>query len=882
MPADRPRPSIESFARDTVQFSMPADLIESLRGRAAAEQTTLFTLFVAAFECLLARYSGQDDILLGSVSSGRSRHEFESTMGYFVNTLIFRADFSDGPTFRDLLRVTKADILDTLEHSDFSFPLLVERLRVPRDPSRAPICDADIVWDKSRDAGPWLTTERAEGHASVRMDWFGTTLETYPINQVGAPSDLGVVVFEVGTAISINLGYNTDLFDRSTAESFGRHFVELLRAIAIDPDVRVSQLHFMTADERTRLSSMPQAAPSASHDERALHVRFEAMVSARPDAIAVSGAHGKLTYAELNARANALARHLRTLGVTRGSIVGLRLDRDVHLATGILGILKAGAAYLPIDTSYPESRAEFMLGDSGARAVVTESSLASGAVSDIPHVLVDQLVVESDDRLASQNAHGATDASHVDDLAYVIYTSGSTGQPKGVLVTHRNVARLFDSTRPWFAFDERDVWSLFHSVAFDFSVWEFWGALLHGGRLVVVPFTVSRSPEDFLALLATERVTVLNQTPSAFRQLIAADATSTSPIDLALRFVVFGGEALDVNMLRPWFDRRGDQTPQLVNMYGITETTVHTTYRPIRIADLGRRVRSPIGIAIPDLHLLVLDPAGRPVPVGVPGELYVGGAGVARGYLNRPELTEQRFLPDHTSSDPNARFYRSGDLVRRLPDGDIEYLGRIDLQVKVRGFRIELGEIEAALAKHPSIDHCAVIVRPDASGESRILAYIVLRSGEDPSSAELHAFMKRGLPDYMVPSAFVRLAALPLTNSSKLDVKALPLPDVVESASARVFIAPTNDIERDIATEWQRALAVERVGIDDDFFELGGHSILATGLARWIRSNFQVDFPVHAVFEAPTVGGMARRVMELRESAQLATAATEAREEFDL
>jgi amino acid adenylation domain-containing protein len=604
------------------------------------------------------------------------------------------------------------------------------------------------------------------------------------------------------------------------------------------------------------------------------------------DAVAVTAGGRQLTYAELDRRANALADRLRAAGVTRGTIVGLYVERDLEMAIAVLGILKAGGAYLPIDGAYPDERAAFMLEDSGAALLVSQRSLATA----LPGVTaVTRIFVDDEHADASPDHTPLSPAVGPDDVAYVIYTSGSTGRPKGVMVTHRNVLRLFDATNHWYEFTDRDVWSLFHSVAFDFSVWEFWGALLHGARLLIVPFATTRSPDDLLDLIAAERVSVLSQTPSAFRQLVAADSARANIAPLALRHVVFGGEALDVNTLRPWFDRRGDEMPRLVNMYGITETTVHTTYRPIRAADLGARVRSPIGVAIPDLHLLVLDAAGEPVPLGVPGELYVGGAGVARGYLNRPELTQSRFLSDPSSTDPSARLYRSGDLVRRLPNDDIEYLGRIDLQIKIRGFRIELGEIDAVLSQHPSVDHCAVVVKSDAgggaTGDPRIIAYIVARPDVDWSVADLQAFVRRSLPDYMVPSAFVRLSALPLTSSHKLDVTALPVPDQVESTSTRVFVPPQTAIEREIAAEWQRILGVERVGADDDFFELGGHSILATGLARWMKQHFLIDFPVYAVFESPTVAGMAERVTALQATSPTSstpTVASETREEFEL
>jgi amino acid adenylation domain-containing protein len=879
LPLDRPRPRVQSFVGGGFQIAIPSELAEEARRRARAENATLYPLFLATFQALLARYSGQDDILVGSVTTGRSRSEFETVLGYFVNPIIFRTNLSDDPTFRDLLQRTRVDTLAALDHQDYPFALLVERLNVERDPSRPPLSDVYFVWDRSRETEEQsLAAGTDDTTARLTLDWGGVSLESVHLSQVGTPSDLTLVVFDFHNTLTLNIGYSVDLFDRPTIERMAQHYMTMLRAVIADPDLPVSRIPMATPSEREALLRWTPAPDLASLDGQSLHRRFEAQARRRPEAVAVSGASGHITYGALDRQATRLAARLRDAGLERGATVGLFVERDGDMAVAILAILKAGGAYLPIDRAYPDDRAAFMLEDSGTKLLVSQRSLASA----LPGVTgVNRIFVDDDPAVEPPDFRSADLGP--DDVAYVIYTSGSTGKPKGVMVTHRNVMRLLDATDPWFHFSDRDVWSLFHSIAFDFSVWELWGALLYGGRVVIVPYRTTRSPEDLLDLIANEQVTILSQTPSAFRQLIAADAARGATIPLALRFVIFGGEALDVNMLQPWFDRRGDTAPQLVNMYGITETTVHTTYRPISAADLNLRVRSPIGVPIPDLHLHVFDAAGEPVPIGVPGELYVGGAGVARGYLNRPELTETRFIADHTSTEPGARLYRSGDLVRRLMNGDIEYLGRIDHQVKVRGFRIELGEIETALVSHPSVDHCAVVLKRDADGEPRIVAYVVATAGEDIASGEMQAFIRRSLPDYMVPSAFVKLSALPLTSNHKLDVNALPSPDLADSPSTRPFTPPRTPLELEIAAEWQRILGVERVGADDDFFELGGHSILATRVARWMREQYQIDFPVYAVFESPTVGQMADRVQALAATA-VATPmpSSQPREEFEL
>ena len=561
-----------------------------------------------------------------------------------------------------------------------------------------------------------------------------------------------------------------------------------------------------------------------------IHERFEQQAAATPDAIAVSFGGERLTYRELNERANKLAHHLRSLGVGPETCVGMLVERSLEMVVSILGVLKAGGCYLPLDPAYPMERLAFMLDDARAALLLTsESSMVAGF--DCPVVRLDL------EEIAARSHENPPPVAVAENLAYVIYTSGSTGQPKGVAVSHANVTRLFDATHAWFAFDERDVWTLFHSCAFDFSVWELWGALLYGGRLVVVPFAVSRDPVAFYELLRYERVTVLNQTPSAFWQLSHAEA------DLALRLIIFGGEALELHKLGPWFERHGDEHPQLVNMYGITETTVHVTYRPVTRDDLNSG--SMIGRAIPDLQLYVLDDDLRPVPEG---ELYVGGAGLARGYLNRPDLTAERFVPDPFGS--GARLYRTGDLASRTRGGDLEYQGRVDEQVKIRGFRIEPAEINAALAQHPEIRESVVLATEDASGEKRLVAYCVGTRRDD-----LHEFLKDKLPSHMIPSAFVFLESLPLTPNGKVDRKLLPSLDSTER-EFKAFVAPRTNVEQALAEVWAETLGVRRVGIDDNYFALGGDSI------RSIRTRAGVlergfDFSLQQLFEHPTIRDLA-------------------------
>ncbi|MBI7065420.1 amino acid adenylation domain-containing protein, partial [Pseudomonas aeruginosa] len=590
-------------------------------------------------------------------------------------------------------------------------------------------------------------------------------------------------------------------------ERLAGHWRNLLRGIVANPRQRLGELPLLDAPERRQTLSEWNPAQRECAVQGTLQQRFEEQARQRPQAVALILDEQRLSYGELNARANRLAHCLIARGVGADVPVGLALERSLDMLVGLLAILKAGGAYLPLDPAAPEERLAHILDDSGVRLLLTQGHLLERLPrqAGVEVLAIDGLVLDGyaeSDPLPTLSA---------DNLAYVIYTSGSTGKPKGTLLTHRNALRLFSATEAWFGFDERDVWTLFHSYAFDFSVWEIFGALLYGGRLVIVPQWVSRSPEDFYRLLCREGVTVLNQTPSAFKQLMAvacsADMATQQP---ALRYVIFGGEALDLQSLRPWFQRFGDRQPQLVNMYGITETTVHVTYRPVSEADLEGGLVSPIGGTIPDLSWYILDRDLNPVPRGAVGELYIGRAGLARGYLRRPGLSATRFVPNPFPGGAGERLYRTGDLARFQADGNIEYIGRIDHQVKVRGFRIELGEIEAALAGLAGVRD-AVVLAHDGVGGTQLVGYVVADSAEDAERLResLRESLKRHLPDYMVPAHLMLLERMPLTVNGKLDRQALPQPDA--SLSQQAYRAPGSELEQRIAAIWAEILGVERV-----------------------------------------------------------------------
>ena len=846
LPTDRPRPPVQSHRGARVPFSFTPEEAGALRALALEQRGTPFMALLAAFGLVLSRWSGQDDVVVGTPVAGRTRREVEGVVGLFVNTLPIRADLSGDPSFRALLARVREATLGAYAHQDLPFERLVEELAPERSLSHAPVFQVLLMLHNAPD-GP------TEGFAGLEARGQGG-------DQGSAKADLTLVLSETPDGrFAGALEYATDLFDEATARRLAGHLRALARSAAARPDAPVSSLEMMDGEERAALVAAGSA--TASFPVASIPALFGAQAARAPDAVAVTFGGESVSYAELDARANRLAHRLVSAGARPDSLVGLFVDRSIDTVVGILAILKAGAGYLPLDPAYPEDRLAYMLEDSGASLVVATQDLADASPKTTPPMLILDTREERAAVAARPSTAPEIDVSP-DSLAYVIYTSGSTGKPKGVQVTHANVVRLFRATDHWFGFGAGDVWTLFHSYAFDFSVWEIWGALLYGGRLVVVPFDVSRSPEDFYALLETEGVTVLNQTPSAFRQLMRADeeaAERGEMRDLALRSVVFGGEALDPATLRGWVERRGDDRPTLVNMYGITETTVHVTYRVIRAKDTVDGSSSPIGVPIPDLAVHLLDRNGRLVPAGIVGEMHVGGAGVARGYLHRPELTAQRFVPDPFSADADARLYRSGDLARRLPDGSLEFHGRADDQVKVRGFRIELGEIESVLLDHPSVREAVVLARGEGDGR-RLVAWVVAEGGSAP---ELRAHLGGRLPDYMVPAAFVFLDALPLTRHGKVDRRALPEPDAADLGEAG-YVAPRTPTEELLAAVWAELLGAARVGVDDSFFVLGGHSLLATRVASRVRETLGVELPVRAVFEHPTLAALAAEVDRLR------------------
>ena len=845
IPSDMPRPSVMTYVGGCVRKQVSAATRRALEQLAEREHCTPFTVLLGAFQTLLRRYSRQEDIVIGVPVAGRTHSAVEDLVGCFVNTLAIRTLVDKKASFRTHLQLARSKVLGALAHQDLPFDYLVNELGHARDLTYSPLFQVMLVLQSDIDKA---------------FNPAGLEVTSLSLHNGGAKFDLVLEVTPASGSYELALEFNKNLFLPETAERLLGHFSRLLEQGCEFPETSLASLSMMDKSEMHQMLSFVNAESVDFQKVECLHHWFERNAAALPAAPALTCDSQTLSYAEVNQRANQIAHYLIGCGVVPDALVGLCIDRSMDLVIAILGILKAGGGYLPIDLSYPTERLAFMLKDAQASVLLTEKKLAATLPKHQARTI---FLDDAEAFLQSQPTTNPETPVTPDHMAYVIYTSGSTGEPKGCIVTHRNVARLMRATESWFHFNEQDTWTLFHSCAFDFSVWEIWGALLYGGRVVVVPFMVSRSPEAFYELLAREKVTVLNQTPSAFRQLIHAEE-AVGQSELALRYVIFGGEALEMQSLRPWFERHGDQQPRLVNMYGITETTVHVTYRPLSKDDLNSG--SVIGVPIPDLRIYILDEQGQLLPIGVPGEMHVGGAGLARGYLRRPELTAQRFIRDHVTGRVESRLYKTGDLARFLPGRDIEYLGRIDHQVKIRGFRIETGEIESVLLGHPAMRAAVVTAREDEPGVKRLVAYLVT-SQPSPEVSALREHLRKKLPEYMVPAAFVFLEKLPLTTNGKVDRKALPVPEQPRPDLTGRYIAPQTDMENSIASVWQKMFGLEQVNVEANFFDLGGNSLLLVKMHSLLREKLNAKFPIVTLFEHPTVRALARHLGQAGSSA---------------
>ncbi len=846
LPTDRPYPPVADQRGANVVVDWPAELQQQVARVAREHNATSFMVIHAALAVLLSKISASSEVTVGFPIAGRADPALDELMGFFVNTLVLRVDLAGDPSFAELLAQVRGRSLAAYEHQDVPFEVLVERLNPTRSLTHHPLIQVMLAWQNF--AGQ--DTDPAAGLALGDLQ-----VTPLPVDTQSARLDL---TFSLGerwsesgepAGISGEVEFRTDVFDADSIEALIERLERVVVALTADPTRRLSSVDLLDEAEHARLDgwgnrlvlTQPASTPVS------IPVLFTAQVARIPKAVAVTFEGRSMTYRELDEAANRLAHLLAAHGVGPGACVALLFSRSVEAIVAILAVLKTGAAYLPIDPAAPVARIGFMLADAAPLAGITTAGLRSRLDG------CDLLVIDVENPCIQTYPCTGLPAPAPEDIAYLIYTSGTTGVPKGVAVAHHNVTRLLESLDAGLELAGQ-VWTQCHSLAFDYSVWEIWGALLRGGRLVVVPESVARSPEDLHALLVTEQVSVLSQTPAAFYALQTADALQRElGPQLKLQAVVFGGEALEPQRLGTWLHNHPG-LPRMINMYGITETTVHASFREIVNGDVDSNA-SPIGVPLAHLAFFVLDGWLRPVPAGVVGELYVAGRGLAYGYVGRTGLTASRFVACPFGG-PGAQMYRTGDLVCWDAAGQLRYLGRADEQVKIRGFRIELGEIESTLCEHPEVGACAVVAREAPNGEQHLVAYIVGEPG-CPADAEPRDWLRRRMPEYMVPSAFVHLSALPMTGNGKLDKAALPAPS--QRGTVRIGAQPPrNDTERRVAALWADLLGVPVTDVNSDFFDIGGHSLLAARLISDVQRAFGVELSLPAfVDHGRTVAGLA-------------------------
>jgi amino acid adenylation domain-containing protein len=837
MPTDYPRKSTWSPEGAARHFSLPQALSSGLNNLSRKEGATLFMTLLAGFQALLHRYTGQEDLLVGTPIANRNRPELERLIGLFINNLIIRVDLGGNPSFRELLSRVRKVALEAYAHQDLPFEKLVELIQPDRNVSHTPLFQVLFALQNSPAAAlelPGLSTTLIDSHNGR------------------AKFDLALLMEEKDGALHGLLEYNTGLFREETIGRLIDHFRSLLEGAISAPDMPVSQLPLLSERERVDLLTKWSHGPAGKPESVCIHHLFEQAVERAPGAVALFHEGEQLSYGELNARANRLAHYLLELGVGPDVLVGLCMERSLEMIVGMLAILKAGGAYVPIDPVYPPERIAFMLDDARAPVIVTRESLAASLPAGKAKVVCvdaqsDDFSLRSPENLASGVA--------ADNLAYVIYTSGSTGRPKGTMIQHGSLVNYTRTAIEKYGVEPRDRVLQFCSISFDISVEEIFPCLSQGAALVLRSDSMLSSAPVFLEKCRQWGLTMLSLPTAYWHELTAGLGEGSPPLPPTLRMVIIAGERAMPERVKSWLSHVNER-PRLVNTYGLTESTVVSTMYELTgtIVDVTREV--PIGPPIRATQVYILDRHLEPTPIGVPGELYIGGLLVARGYYNRPDVTAERFIPDPYSSSPGSRLYRTGDLARFLTDGNIEFMGRADHQVKIRGFRIELGEVETAMAQHESVRECVVVAREDAPGRKRLVAYVVPRNG-DVSFGELRGFMQDRLPEYMVPSAFVPLDALPMSPNGKIDRAALPAPQGLRPQMEVDYIAPRDEIEEAIAAAWQEALKVEKVGAHDNFFDLGGHSLLMVQVQTRLGDLLKQDVSMMEMFQYSTVSSLA-------------------------
>lgn len=845
LPTDKPRPAMQRFRGSTHSFKLSKSLTRSLKALSRQESVTLFMTLLATFKTLLYRYSGQEDIVVGSPIAGRNRKEVEGLIGFFVNTLVLRTNLSGAPSFRKFLSQVRAVTLGAYAHQDLPFEKLIEELQPERDMSRSPLFQVMFTFQNT---------------PAQALDLPGVSVSTIEVDSGASKFDLELLMADAGEELDGVLEYDVDLFEPETIERLAKHFQTLLESVVANPEQSLDQLSLLSDEERQQLLTGSNHTYADRLLDQCVPQLFEQQVERSPQVVAVTYAGEQVSYAELNGKANAMARSLVMNGVGRNVIVAVLAERGIGFLAAILAVFKAGGAYLPLDTRYPASRIAQVLKPSQAPLIlvtrafvpILDQALEKVAEEDRPRI------VEIETFLSERHNEGNLEPRcSPQDLAYVIYTSGSTGTPKGAMIEHRGMLNHLSAKIADLQLTDVDIIAQTAAQSFDISVWQFLAALLVGGQVHVFSDEVAFNPSRLFAEAGRERVSILETVPSLLRAMLdEVERDATKAVDLSsLRWLIPTGEALPPELCRHWFKRYPD-IPML-NAYGPTECSDDVSHYRIDQPPAKDAQRIPIGHALANMCLYIVDKRIEPVPIGVAGELLVAGVGVGRGYLNDARRTAEVFIPDPFARRPGARLYRTGDLARYLPDGNIEFLGRLDHQVKVRGFRIELGEIEAVLEQHPAVREVAVIDYQDGSLEARLAAYVVPNQEQPPALGDLRSFLKEKLPDYMMPSFFVLLDALPLTANGKLDRRALPPPDASRSNTEDSYRAPRNDIEIRLVRIWEEMLQMRNVGIADNFFELGGHSILALRLMGEIERQFGHALPLAILFEKGTIEHLA-------------------------
>jgi len=837
LPIDHPRPAAQTFNGASQSIKLNANLTESIKNLALAQGATVYMLLLAAYEILLHCYTRQDDIFVGSPTSGRSQMELGGIVGYFVNPVVLRGDLSGDPTFNVFLARVRQNVLGAFEHQDYPFALLTERLHPSRDFSRSPIFQTMFVLQKAQSMDQQGLAGFVQGDTEAQMSIGGLPVQFMPVYKKTSQFDLRLTVAEIEGGLSVSFNYNTDLFEASTIAEMLDRYRMLLEAIVAAPDQRISTLEILTDQEKELLLERWNATAVSYPTNECIHELFEAQAEKTPRATAIVFEDKTITYRDLNERANQLAHHLQSLGVGPESFVGICVERSIEMIVSLMAVLKAGGAYVPLDPAAPAERLTFMINDAGIKVLIIQQELLPKLPSH------DAVVVRLDagwQSFASYSKQNPVSLVEARNAAYVIYTSGSTGQPKGVVLEHRSTAALIHWARSVFNDDDLACVLASATINFDCSVFEIYVPLSWGGKIVL-----ARDALQLPSLPSGQDVTLLNTVPSSMSELLRVNGVPNS-----VRTVNLSAEALPAALVASLYQL--PNVRRVHNGYGPTEDTTFTTFALIDKHDKGT---PPIGRPIANEQVYLLDRHQQLVPRGIIGELYIGGAGLARGYLNRPELTAERFIPNPFSSEPGARLYRTGDLARYRANGEIEFIGRLDHQAKIRGFRVEPSEVEAALIQHPAIREAVVMAREDVPGAKRLVAYVVPAFEVAPNTSELRNFMTEKVPDYMVPSVFMVLNALPLTLGCKVDRKALPAPEQKRPDLDKDFVAPRNELEKLLATIWTEVLRLEHVGVFDNFFDLGGDSILSVQIiSRANQSGLRLT--VKQLFQHQTIAAL--------------------------